>query len=157
MRLLNFSDNDEPFATGAARYRYDTVPGSGDASRIILQVEVEGETVEAILDTGGGYFFCNPALAERIGADPTNALEDKWISIKKEMVKGSLHRIEITFLNDCGENLTIQATAFLPDHTQNFDPNFLPYSYLGMLSCMERMRFAIDPSEDNFYFGASSS
>lgn len=158
--LLNF-DNGEPFATGSASYRYDLVPGSGEAHRIIVQVEVDGDPIEAILDTGGGFFFCKPELAESINIDPAEALGRLVIRIKKESVNGILHRIPITLLNnqnEVGEDLSLEVTAFFPDPDQEFEDGFLPYSYLGMHCCMERVRFAIDPSqdEDHFYFGPCS-
>jgi hypothetical protein len=75
---------------------------------------------------------------------------------------GVLHRIEITLLRDKTENgehgsdLPLEVTAFFPDPNQGFQDDFLPYSYLGMHCCLERVRFGIDPSqgEDRFYFGA---
>jgi hypothetical protein len=156
--LLNF-DNGDPFATGLASYRYLPVPGSGDASRIIVQIEVDGDQIEAILDTGGGYFLCKPELAEAIGIDPAEALESLSITMKKYTIRGILHRIEIKLLHDIAENgadLPFEVTAFFPDPDQQFEKDFLPYSYLGMHCCMERIRFAVDPcaGEEKFYFGA---
>jgi hypothetical protein len=156
--LLNF-DNRDPFCTGSAPYRYSRVPGSGDASRIIVQVEVDGDPIEAILDTGGGYFLCNPELAESIGIDPDNALDRLEIRLPRFSLRGVLHRLPISLLTsgdvDDGESYPIEVTAFFPDPDQVSEDQ-LPYSYLGMYCCMERFRFAIDPSveQERFYFGA---
>lgn len=47
-----------------------------------------------------------------------------------------------------GESLTLDVTAFLPDDRWNL-PNML-----GLTGCLERIRFAVDPANDLFYFGA---
>jgi hypothetical protein len=156
--LLNF-DNDDPFATGMAAYRYVTVPGGDDTLRILIQVEVDDDLKEAILDTGGQYFFCTPELAKSLSASPKESLVDRTIHLKGKDVHGSLCRIDLTLLSDEGGPLLFQVTAFLPDAGQDFTPAFLPYSYLGLHGCMERVRFAIDPSqgEDRFYFGECSA
>ena len=151
--LLNFSGDGEPFATGAASYRYAPVPGSDDANRILIQVEINEDFREAILDTGGQYFLCAQDVAEGIRPAPEYTLERKNIRFRGETVRGRLHRIDILLLHGEGDYLTVDVTAFLPDPDQVFTPEFIPYSFLGMHCCMERVRFAIDPSEDRFYFG----
>lgn len=155
--LLNF-DNDDPFATGVASYNYIPVPGSDDSLRILIQVEVDEDIKEAILDTGGQYFFCTPEIARRLAAGAGESLGNKTIHLKGEDVRGTLCRIDIILLPDEGDSLTFQVTAFLPDADQEFAPTFLPYPYLGLHGCLERVRFAIDPSygQDRFYFGECS-
>ena len=156
--LLQFNDG-HPFATGSASYRYSEVAGSGDASRILVQIEVDDEPFEAILDTGGGYLLCSPELAEGVAIDPDNALDDLWIRLPGFRMRGTLHRLPITLKSDggaWGEDYSLEVTAFFPDPNQPVDVDSLPYSYLGMHCCMERFRFAIDPcpGEERFYFGA---
>jgi hypothetical protein len=155
--LLNF-DNDDPFATGMSAYRYITLPGGDDTLRILIQVEVDDDLKEAVLDTGGQYFFCTQELAKSIAASPEESLGDRTINLKGRDVHGTLCRIDITFMSDEGDPLRLQVTAFLPDKDQDFGPAFLPYSYLGLHGCMERLRFGIDPSQnqDRFYFGECS-
>ena len=52
-----------------------------------------------------------------------------------------------------GESLAIDATAFVPALTprQQWDGE-LP-CVLGLRFCLERMRFAVDPQRELFYFG----
>jgi hypothetical protein len=156
--LLNFSDNT-PFATGVAVYQYLPMPGGDDTLRILIQVAVEDDLREAVLDTGGQYFFCTQELAKQIAAGPKEKLGDKEINLSGILVKGSLCRLDIILMSDeGGTSLRFQVTAFLPNEDQNLPENFLPYSYLGLHACMERVRFGVDPSygEDRFYFGECS-
>lgn len=155
--LLNF-DNGVPFATGMAPYRYDKVEGGDDTPRILITIDVENDLKEAILDTGGQYFFCTQELAKEIAATAREKIGRRVIKLKGVDVRGSLCRIDLTLLGSEGESLSLQVTAFLPDEDQEFGPNFLPYSYLGLYGCMERVRFGVDPSlnEDRFYFGERS-
>ena len=59
--------------------------------------------------------------------------------------------MDLTFMADEGEDVTVEATVFIP----KIDPAlwFLP-SFIGWTGCLERLRFAIDPLDETFYFGA---
>lgn len=118
--LLKF-DDDELFATGMASYNSRPIPGSDDANRTLVQIEVENELKEAILDTGGQYFFCTKDLAKSIMETHRELLLNKRINLRGAEVEGSLCLVDITL-------------------------------------CIERVRFAIDPSRDEnrFYFGECS-
>src|ERR1043165_8466529 len=106
--LLNFDDGT-PFATGGAGYNYATVAGSDDALRILVQVEVDEEIREAILDTGGEFFFCTQELAQTVAFG--EALEDKVINLRGHDVRGTLARIDIILLADEGEPWPVAVTA----------------------------------------------
>jgi len=151
--LLNFED-DSPFATGVATYNPTPIPGGDDTQRIRVYIEVDEEMEEAILDTGGQYFWCTQDMVKRVAFGET--LGEKTIKLKGEYVHGTLARISIFLLADEGESLPVEVTAFLPDLNPEFGPAFLPFPYLGFHNCMERVRFAVDPSQnqDRFYFGA---
>ena len=67
MTLLQFADGEEPFATGAAGY---VMPGESEAKeRITLNIEIEGLSTTAIVDTGAPYSICEREIAEQIGFD----------------------------------------------------------------------------------------
>src|SRR5438874_9360463 len=127
--LLNFEDG-APFATGVASYNYTPVPGGDtDTLRILVQIEVDQELKEAILDTGGQYFFCTQELAQNIAFGET--LGRREITLRGVKVRGTLARVDIILLADEGEALPVEVTAFLPDADQAFAPTFLPYPFLG--------------------------
>ena len=60
--------------------------------------------------------------------------------------RGQLYRGLITLLADEGSPLDVEATVFVtPDWP---GPNFLGYQGL-----LQRIRFAVDPESNRFYFG----
>lgn len=58
---------------------------------------------------------------------------------------GRLERIPVRFPNREGEPLTIEATWFVC-------PDWPGPLVLGWKGCLERFRFALDPTEELFYF-----
>jgi hypothetical protein len=49
-----------------------------------------------------------------------------------------------------GTSIDVDATAFVPDVEEFWGD--LP-SFIGLMGFLERIRFAVDPSTDTFYFG----
>ncbi len=147
--MLLALSNGETFATGSNNYGYGSVPGSNTSARIILQVEIQGKLTSAILDTGAPYLICSPELARVVEFDLEAALLRYEMLIRGYKVKGSLHRVNLELLATEGESLPLNVTAFVPDLDEQF--NFP--SFLGLLGCLEWIRFAVDPSSQLFYFG----
>jgi hypothetical protein len=140
----------QPFATGVTTYLYQ--PASGDfTNRIVLQVSIGDVLTEAIVDTGSPYVVCPPRIAREIGLDSSAALDVANLKIRGFTLKGELHHLNVLFHAVEGEPLMVEATVFVPDdqHTQTYGD--LP-GYIGFMGCLERMRFAVDPEEDRFYF-----
>jgi len=147
--LLSFT-NGEPFALGATNFRYR--PVSQDITpRIILQIEIEGELVDAILDTGATYVVCSPHVARRIGI-VGNGLERITLRIRNARLHGYLHRLNLRFYATDGDPLDLEATVFVPEVDLGDAWDDLP-SYIGLTGCLERMKYAVDPASDTFYFG----
>lgn len=152
--LLQFADG-EPFATGAAHY---SAPASGPAARrISLQVELGDQLTTAFVDTGSPLLVCHPDLASLLDFDNAEALEVKEVFYRGKWVEGFIHRAELTLLADEGNPLYVNASVFIPDPKQDFVDDFFPSSLLGMRNCLESIRFAIDPSNETFYFGERST
>lgn len=148
--LLQFM-NGEPFATGAAGY---SVPASGPAARrIILQIEVAKQPTTGMVDTGSPLMICHPELADLIGFDHDEALEEREVLFRDEWVEGYVHRVQVTLLSEDGYPVHVDAPMLVPDPRQDFVDDFFPASVLGMRQCLESIRFAIDPSNETFYFG----
>ncbi len=62
------------------------------------------------------------------------------------MFQGALYRLPVRIHADEGESLEVEATVFLsPDWP---GPNFVGYQGL-----LQRIRFAVDPETNLFYFG----
>lgn len=148
--ILKFADGN-PFATGAAGY---TMPGENEADqRITIEIEVEGHKVRAVVDTGAPYVVCHPDVANQIGLDPDDAIPTDDMTIRKMSVKGGLHRLNVTLLAEQGSGLSLSATAFVPNPEEDYAATLLPRSFLGLISCLESIRFAVDPFNQTFYFG----
>lgn len=64
---------------------------------------------------------------------------------------GSLVRLNISLEAEQGQDLTVEATTFIPNLKEQWG-NFP--SFLGLSGFLERIRFAIDPLTDTFYFGS---
>lgn len=148
--LLQLPSGDN-FATGAMRYDYRPVSVIETTNRIILPVEIEGISTEAVVDTGAPYVICAPRIAQLAGFDRTYALERLRMLIKGMQLEGSLTRLSIKLIAREGDNLTIDATVFVPD-VEEYWGNFP--SFIGLTGFLERLRFAVDPSTDTFYFGS---
>ncbi|MBD2182745.1 hypothetical protein H6G03_17015 [Planktothrix sp. FACHB-1375] len=73
--------------------------------------------------------------------------------IRGMRLDGSIARMSITFRAQEGESLTQEATVFVPD-VEEYWGNFP--SFIGLAGFLERIRFAIDPLTDTFYFGPLS-
>ena len=68
------------------------------------------------------------------------------LSTRLGLLHGALYRVPLSFSADEGESLDLEATVFLsPDWT---GPNFIGYQGL-----LQRIRFAVDPDANLFYFG----
>jgi hypothetical protein len=71
------------------------------------------------------------------------------------LVSGRLYRLSLTLLADEGEDVTIQTTAFLPEREEAEHWGDMP-CLLGLHGCLERLRFAVDPRTEHFYFGPAA-
>jgi hypothetical protein len=63
--------------------------------------------------------------------------------------------LSLDFTAEEGQPLTVEATVFVPELKPYQEWGDFP-SIIGLNTCLERLRFAIDPSQDKFYFGALS-
>jgi len=59
---------------------------------------------------------------------------------------GTLYRGSITLIAEQGENLDVDATVFI-------SPDWRGPSFLGYEGFLQRIRFAVDPERNLFYFG----
>ena len=62
------------------------------------------------------------------------------------LIEGRLCKGWLTLLAEEGESLDLEATFFL-------SPQWQGGNFLGYEGALERIRFAIDPRENLFYFG----
>lgn len=141
-----------PFAVGSLPYSYRPESPPLDIPKLFVQVQVDGKEVEALVDTGAQFFICSPAVARYLGLEDADAVGTERLNIRGTIITGALHRVELTLQADEGEGLSLEVTAFVPQATDEGVLGDIP-CFLGMFCCLERLRFAIDPSTEMFYFG----
>jgi len=140
------------FAVGSVNYT-DRYPGDERNARIVLTItSPRGHAIEMIVDTGAPWCILDPELAESWGLlAKAEHVSLEWINVRGERFAGRLVRTNLTMQASYGEALTIEATVFVPilrpGQMWSY-PNFL-----GLDGFLSRIRFAVDPTENTFYFG----
>jgi hypothetical protein len=106
-----------------------------------------------VLDTGSPWCILNPFQANQLEIDyraicqPYENFIIRGVRFNGWLCEG----IPITLEANRGTDLESPGTVFIPelDPTQVWDlPNFI-----GLSGFLERIRFAVDPFENHFYFG----
>lgn len=151
MGLLQF-ENGDAFASGVLTYTYRPISKQETTDRIIIPIEIgNGIKIEAVLDTGAPYVILDPNYAPAAGFNVASVLSEETMFIRGKKVEGKIARLSFTLSADAGEDMDVQATVFVPNDADQW--NNFP-SFLGQAGFLERIRFAIDPNEDKFYFGS---
>jgi hypothetical protein len=145
---------DGHFAAGVATYE-DHYPGQEGRANIVLVVSVERqETIEAIVDTGAPWCILDPQIAEQVGStnDRNAYMPRQGLKIRGITYRGRLQRMWIGLRTDRqGQDLEIEATVFVP--TLPPGETWRHPNFIGLSGFLERIRFAVDPEENAFYFG----
>jgi len=150
MGILQFKDGNA-FASGVLRYAYRPINSHETTNRIIIPIEIgNGIKTEAVLDTGAPLVILNPNLAPLAGFTGASVIGTEIMNIRGVKLSGKIARLRFTLRADEGEDIDVEATVFVPDRPDQW--NDFP-SFLGQAGFLERIRFAIDPNEDKFYFG----
>ena len=142
---------DSGFASGLVYYE-DQYPGQDPTARIVLTVTVAGlHTVQAIVDTGAPWCLFDADILAELESMHADTLPIERLTIRGVLYQGRLTRIVLSLRADEGEDLDLEATVFVPilnpGETWNV-PNFI-----GLQGLLSRIRFAVDPAENVFYFG----
>ncbi len=140
------------FISGVARYE-DHYPGQEDSARMVVPLVVADQlTVPAIVDTGAPWCVLDPEIAEWV-QDSVQALytPDQRLMIRGVLYRGRLLRLDLKLPSFQGESLQVEATVFVP--TLSTGETWTLPNFVGLDGFLNRMRFAIDPAENNFYFG----
>lgn len=139
------------FIQGMVRYSdaYPDNPGS----RIVVGVTLGNgvSLTHAIIDTGAPWCIFGPKWVEAVGIDYQQNFQERPFWVRGDKYQGWLCRMAIGLEAEKGESLTVDATVFVPklEDQEWRHPNFI-----GLSGFLERIRFAIDPDNNYFYFGA---
>ncbi len=133
------------FATGMSSY-LDEGPGHpGMTAGIHVRVKFEGVPVIALLDTGASWSVLRADLAQELGLLEQEG-EPLTLSSRVGTIDGQLVSARIALLADDGESVELDSTVFV---SRDWPAgNFIGYSGL-----LERIKFAIDPGDNRFFFG----
>lgn len=145
-RLLFGSDRTS-FATGSARYVDADPEYLGTDARIVVHVGIHRihDPVLAVVDTAAPWCIFEPGVAAALRRT-FSPLRNVVLSTRLGRFGGTLYRGSITLVAEEGENLDVDSTVFISPDWRG--PNFLGYE--GFL---QRIRFAVDPENNLFYFG----
>ncbi len=142
---------ENPFATGMARYD-DRYLGESDQARIVVYLVAANQVpIPAIVDTAAPWCILRTDEVRRCKDAITATLDrDYTIRIRGLLVRGRLLRMSLYLRADEGDGLLIDATVFEPAPDElAYHPNFI-----GLAGFLDRIRFAVDPRENAFYFAA---
>ena len=139
------------FCSGMAECACKPVfPGSQDV-RLFVQIVLGKFTFDAVVDTGGSFLVLDPEIVSGAGLDLGGGLEERKLSIRGYVWRGNLYRLAVEFLAVEGIGLQKELTVFVPTVE---DGQIWPLpSFLGWHGCLERIRFAVDPVKEQFFFG----
>lgn len=139
------------FATGVCAYASRPATEGELLTRLFVPVLVEGVETQAIVDTGGAYLILRPDMGAALGLEPSGSLGSGTITVRGTRYDGVLHRVPLAFSATAGEDVIVEATVFVPELAPG-NVWTLP-TYLGWHGCLERVRFAVDPAAEQFFFG----
>lgn len=149
--LLTFS-NQTAFATGVIDYLYQPATDLDGTPRILVPVQIADLSVTALLDTGAPYVVCTPVVARALRLDPADALETQTLQWHGRLT-GHLHLLPITLHAVRGDSLQVEAATFVPDSASAPAWEQQRRPFVVGLNFLIRMRIALDPDQDAFYFG----
>lgn len=159
---LKFADGDngQVFATGAARYLYSDSSSESETEelRITVPIKIEEQRTDAVVDTAADCSICHPEVAGLLNLDPDTALFNITYNIRGNRIRGGVYLLDLYLLAQQGKgsSLRLEAKVFVPDSDPvnlELTARVLPRSLLGLMGCLELVRFAVDPFYETFYFG----
>jgi hypothetical protein len=140
------------FATGRASF-LDAEPGKAPrAASIYVRLQPEGLPVEviALLDTGATWTIFDEPIARELGLLEAGDMESEQATLSTRFgtFTGQVVRTPVMLPAEEGESLLIDATIFV-------SPEWTFGNFLGYQGFLERLRFAVDPNNQHFFFGSS--
>jgi len=132
--------------TGQAHYEADLI-ADHHLLFVSIRCRIAGQlpAVHALLDTGSQWCVIQADLAHALGYDATPDPHVRPLHTRFGRFSGRLERMPLVFEADEGDEFEVEATWFVAE-------GWPGPPVIGWKGGLERMRFALDPSEDAFYF-----
>ncbi|HYU31979.1 MAG TPA: hypothetical protein VEW48_07435 [Thermoanaerobaculia bacterium] len=100
-----------------------------------------------MVDTGAPWCIFEPAIGEAL-RDHVHILEESvWMRSRFGRFQGTLCHGPLQIAADDGEDLNIEAVMFLC-------PDWPGGNFIGYEGALDRIRFAVDPHRNRFYFAS---
>ena len=117
-------------------------------ARIVVPLTLESvtEPVPAVVDTAAPWCIFEPVVAKAVVRHFLPLQSRVALSTRLGLIHGSLYRGLVVIPADEGDPLEVEATAFL-------SPDWRGSNFIGYQGLLQRIRFAVDPETNLFYFG----
>jgi len=99
----------------------------------------------ALLDTAAEWCVMTPTVAADLGIATSPRSPRIRLASRFGTFSGTLERVSVQFTAEDGQSVAVEATWFVA-------PDWSGPLVIGWRGCLERMRFAIDPTEEAIYF-----
>lgn len=103
-------------------------------------------TVLAFVDTGAPYFIVGPDVIEALNLKPATAAAEIELRTHRGHIKGFLDSVDLVIPAEDGDSLRISVTVFA-------SKEWNAGAFLGYSGCMSNMNFAVQPHNNQFFFG----
>ena len=140
----------EAFTSSVASYQEEDPSLESDQASIHVQIVINGATrfaTFARLDPATPWVVLNAELTKALGLGAQGPV--KRLQTAAGLMTGTLERYPIVLAAEEGQSLEIDATLFVCSEWRRGN-------FLGYRGFLERVRFAIDPASQLFYFGPTS-
>jgi hypothetical protein len=144
--MLLRQDGSE-FTTGRSTYAEQPPDFQERTAKIFVKIGLAplAGPILAQLDTGAGWSMLDAEVAEAMSLFDAEG-EPAAVMTRKGRFQGKLARVSLEMVADEGDALNLEATVWVCREWS--EGTFLGYSGL-----LDHLRFAIDPSDNSFYFG----
>ncbi len=135
------------FTCGSARFHDSASSHLEPGSKIFIRFRVAPLDQEflALLDTGATWSILDWEVAELAGLHPESGQRIRY-SGRWGTIEGSVVPCLFRLPADEGESLEVEGSVFV-------STDWRAGNFIGYRGFLERIRFALDPGENRFYFG----
>jgi hypothetical protein len=140
--------NGRKFTCGYATYRGQAPGAREPTDKIFVPIEFQGIPDNGLLaqvDTGAAYSMLDVGIAEALDVLNGDG-ELTTISTRFGPITGRLERISVSLLAEEGESLDFEATFLV-------SRDWTVRTFIGYTGFLDRIRIALDPLVNLFYFG----
>ncbi len=144
---MTLTRKGQEFTGGSARFHDSAGSHLESGSKIFVRFRVAhlGQEFLGLLDTGATWSILDWELAELAGLDPNSGQRIRY-SGRWGTIEGSVVPCLFRLPADEGKSLDIEGSVFV-------SPDWRAGNFIGYHGLLERIRFALDPGENRFYFG----